>query len=127
MCYDGVLVMPKNYAVANEEEMTYIDGGAYLSHNKIVDIVGFCSVNSYTVAALASAIKSSCVYVIGALTASLGVVGTALGALGAAWLSGQATNIASAFVNDLVLFKKGVDITLDFFFCIPYACFTARH
>ncbi len=27
MCYDGALVMPKNYAVVNEEEMTYIDGG----------------------------------------------------------------------------------------------------
>lgn len=27
MCYDGALVMPKNYAVVNEEEMEYIDGG----------------------------------------------------------------------------------------------------
>ena len=27
MCYDGVLVMPNNYAVVDEEEMTYVDGG----------------------------------------------------------------------------------------------------
>lgn len=27
MCYDGTLVMPKNYAVVSEEEMTYVDGG----------------------------------------------------------------------------------------------------
>ena len=27
MMYDGALVMPKNYAVVNEEEMTYVDGG----------------------------------------------------------------------------------------------------
>lgn len=27
MCYDGALVMPKNYAVVSEEEMTYVDGG----------------------------------------------------------------------------------------------------
>lgn len=27
MCYDGALVMPKNYAVVNEEEMTYVEGG----------------------------------------------------------------------------------------------------
>ena len=27
MCYDGTLVMPKNYAVVNEEEMTYVEGG----------------------------------------------------------------------------------------------------
>ncbi len=27
MCYDGALVMPKNYAVVNNEEMEYVDGG----------------------------------------------------------------------------------------------------
>ena len=31
MCYDGALVMPNNYAVVNEEEMTYVEGGAYRS------------------------------------------------------------------------------------------------
>lgn len=28
MCYDGALVMPSSYAVMNEEEMTYVEGGA---------------------------------------------------------------------------------------------------
>lgn len=28
MCYDGALVMPSNYAVMNEDEMTYVEGGA---------------------------------------------------------------------------------------------------
>ena len=27
MCYDGALVMPSSYAVMDEEEMTYIEGG----------------------------------------------------------------------------------------------------
>ena len=27
ICYDGALVMPKNYAVVDEEEMEYVDGG----------------------------------------------------------------------------------------------------
>ena len=27
MCYDGALVMPSSYAVMNEEEMTYVEGG----------------------------------------------------------------------------------------------------
>lgn len=27
MCYDGVLVMPSDYAVMDEEEMTYVEGG----------------------------------------------------------------------------------------------------
>ena len=28
MCYEGVLVMPSSYAVMNEEEMTYVEGGS---------------------------------------------------------------------------------------------------
>ncbi len=27
MCYDGALVMPKSYALMNEDEMTYVEGG----------------------------------------------------------------------------------------------------
>ena len=27
MCYEGALVMPSSYAVMNEEEMTYVEGG----------------------------------------------------------------------------------------------------
>lgn len=28
MCYDGALVLPSSYAVMNEEEMTYLEGGS---------------------------------------------------------------------------------------------------
>lgn len=37
MCYDGTLVMPANYAVVSEDEMTYVDGGAqvYLNSNHL--------------------------------------------------------------------------------------------
>ena len=31
MCYDGALVMPSGYAVMDEEEMTYVEGGASIS------------------------------------------------------------------------------------------------
>ena len=31
MCYNSELVMPKNFAVVNAEEMTYVDGGWSLS------------------------------------------------------------------------------------------------
>ena len=37
MYYDGALVMPKNYAVVDEEEMTYVEGG----YSR--EIVGFSS------------------------------------------------------------------------------------
>ena len=30
MCYNGALVMPGSYAVMDEEEMTYVDGGGTL-------------------------------------------------------------------------------------------------
>ncbi len=33
MCYDDVLVMPNNYEVMDEEEMTYVDGGARIKVN----------------------------------------------------------------------------------------------
>ena len=32
MTYDGVLVMPNNYVVVNEEEMTYVEGGICISN-----------------------------------------------------------------------------------------------
>ena len=31
MCYDGALVLPSSYAVMNEEEMTYMEGGIRVS------------------------------------------------------------------------------------------------
>lgn len=32
MCYDGALVMPSNYAVMSEDEMTYVEGGGIGKH-----------------------------------------------------------------------------------------------
>lgn len=38
MTYDGVLVMPNNYVVMDQEEMTYVDGG--IAVTTILAIVG---------------------------------------------------------------------------------------
>ena len=57
MMYNGTLVMPKNYAVVDEEEMTYVDGGwcvdthwwgwnLYLTHNETKKIFGGAEVNA---------------------------------------------------------------------------------
>ncbi len=35
MRYDGALTMPSSYAIMNEEEMTYVEGGKSISTNKI--------------------------------------------------------------------------------------------
>ena len=39
MCYDGTLVMPSSYAVMDEEEMTYVEGGAskFVSKSNCID------------------------------------------------------------------------------------------
>ena len=43
MCYDGALVMPSSYAVMNEEEMTYVEGGYYIKGSTIRNgIIAFC-------------------------------------------------------------------------------------
>lgn len=34
MCYDGALVMPSSYAVMEQEEMTYVEGGVSLKVKK---------------------------------------------------------------------------------------------
>ncbi len=49
MCYNDALVMPKNYAVINEEEMMYLDGGAK-------KYVGYISANTCSRAAAVAAI-----------------------------------------------------------------------
>ena len=39
MCYDGALVMPSSYAVMNEEEMSYVEGGFSVSKSVFSYIV----------------------------------------------------------------------------------------
>lgn len=40
MCYDGVLVMPSSYAVMSEDEMTYVEGGAWNGNTFKKNIMG---------------------------------------------------------------------------------------
>lgn len=40
MCYDGALVMPSNYAVMSEEEMTYVEGGGiYIKNSQLHSVL----------------------------------------------------------------------------------------
>ena len=41
MCYEGTLVMPKNYAVVDNDEMEYIDGGELTKWQKVA-VIGAC-------------------------------------------------------------------------------------
>jgi len=44
MCYDGALVMPSSYAVMDEEEMTYVEGGALVTTEAIMLAIALCGV-----------------------------------------------------------------------------------
>ena len=48
MCYDGALVMPSNYAVMDEDEMSYVEGGAtkFFSKGKCIDSLVMIGINS---------------------------------------------------------------------------------
>ncbi len=99
MCYDGALVMPKNYAVVNEEEMTYVEGGA-----------------RFTVYGTAKSIRTRLSTIIGASLVGQGAT-TALGALlgnaagavigfivGEGWFGSYRSNASSAHnqVEDII-------------------------
>ena len=61
MCYDGTLVMPSSYAVMNEEEMTYVEGGwdyKYSKNNIAVPIKAMYVSKSVCLAFAASVIKT---------------------------------------------------------------------
>ncbi|MCQ2464654.1 MAG: hypothetical protein MJ095_03620 [Oscillospiraceae bacterium] len=62
MCYDGALVMPNNYAVVNEEEMTYVDGGVALPNWLVGGLINYGIGLAFGgVAAFLGAAKNQCI------------------------------------------------------------------
>ena len=43
MCYDGTLVMPREFAMMDEEEMTYTEGGGWNGKVFVRNLAGFLS------------------------------------------------------------------------------------
>ena len=90
MCYDGALVLPSSYAVMNEEEMTYMEGGIRVSKyssGKLFDTyrVHFTASECSKIA-LAYGVISGVASIIGALTGPIGAIagGVTVGACGIA-------------------------------------------
>ena len=126
MSYGGALVMPKSYAVMNEEEMTYVEGGYYMTHddcNALRFAIGAtAAMNVPTIASLITA------YGAGGLTALLGgipVVGWIAAAYGGVVIVRSAEQLASGLMKELV-YQKGMDISLDFSWFTPYMKVSAR-
>ena len=125
MTYDGILVMPNNYAVVTEEEMTYVDGGYYMSN---YDCKGLAFAIGVTITASYSAIYTALACGSSVLIASLSsvpVIGTVIAIVGAAYFIGQAKEFTEAFCGALHK-GKGINITLGWYWCIPKAKFTVK-
>jgi len=74
MCYDGTLVLPSSYAVMDEEEMTYVEGG--VSTN-----VYWWGISIRLDGNETSAFLSDAGWATGILSAGLGIASVAAGAL----------------------------------------------
>ena len=87
MCYDGTLVMPKNYAVVTEEEMTYVEGGgtAYVKVKR----------NSFVIKALGALGGMAAKW---AMTAALNAIGGSIATAITLGTAGAGTLLAGAFI-----------------------------
>ena len=92
MCYEGTLVMPSNCVVMDEEEMTYVDGGYYISNSnlkKAICVIGInpipsvlAAIGYYKLCALVSSGVAAIFKFLGSFAGVAGaIVGAVIGAL----------------------------------------------
>ncbi len=127
MCYDGALVMPSSYAVMSEDEMTYVEGGLYISNKMIKDITYACfmcaafnpigttlyALGVYKIYTILAAGVAKIALKLGAISKVLGV---AIGVIGVGAILGIGWDIADALIQG-----KGIDISVKkTFFGVPY-------
>ena len=126
MCYDGVLVMPTDYAVIKNDEMEYIDGGYYMNHdecNALRFAIGVTITSNY--AYILAALSAYAVGGAAAFTASVPDLGLAVGGYLAVVIVRSAEQIASALVTE-AFYRKGIDWSLGFSWFTPYIKGSAR-
>jgi len=126
LCCNEVFEMPSNYSTMDHEEMSYVDGGYYMSHddcNALRFAIGAtAAMNVPTVAALISTVGAGGIT---AVLASVPVVGWIAAAYGGVVIVRSAERIASGLLKEAV-YQKGMDVTLDFSWFTPYINCAAR-
>ena len=78
MCYSGVLVMPSSYAVMDEVEMTYLEGGATYVRDALIVAASYDQASENAKALAGLALVSATVagaYVGGSIGALIGAIG----------------------------------------------------
>lgn len=126
MTYDGVLVMPSDYVIVKQEEMTYVDGGYYMNHddcNALRFAIGVTIASNY--AYIAAAVSAYAVGGAAVFTASVPGLGLAVGGYLAVVIVRSAEQIASALVTE-AFYRKGIDWSLGFSWFTPYIKGSAR-
>lgn len=127
MCYDGALVMPSSYAVMNEEEMTYVEGGGWGTYKGLEALgvitaicgAGFVAAGLTKVAGEAL-VASSCTGV--GLVAALGLAcGVSLGITATAYQYGLAVCAAS---NMIISYKNKKNFSKAGFKACSYSAWT---
>ena len=96
MTYDGTMVMPKNFAVVTEDEMTYVDGGWNIRFDPTKRFGIYSGVNVTLTASVAD-----CAWIIAAgaaFTAVLGSLGVAIPVIGPI-IAIKSVIIGAAFVS----------------------------
>ena len=106
MCYDGTLVMPSNYAVMDEDDMMYVDGGGTLTitlkkstiQAAIGAIAGIASGIAITAALDSVGIRIAAAIEVGTAGAATLAVGAFLVAWHG-WAAGIAAGIATTIIG----------------------------
>lgn len=116
MTYDGTLVMPSSYAVMDEDEMMYCDGGIYFSNSQVRRGV-FAFISAYTInPILVAGAVSKFAGVVARVAAKMlgwigsvfgGFIGGAIGHIMGAW-----TGWSIAFaVGKALVCNEGIDVS----------------
>lgn len=124
MCYDGTLVMPSNCVVMDEEEMTYVDGGGYISYNTIRGVILTACINPIA----ATLVGITCYKLASLIAAKAGILGLKIGALGGpivSLISGVVSaaigGAAALTIARALIERKGIGVDLVYSrFGIPY-------
>ena len=108
MCYDGALVMPSSYAVMNEEEMTYVEGGSLTINRENIRKALACAVGA--------ALTITGIYELAKLIAKAGVAiakfYAAAGPLAQAAIAWTGMIIASCAITVACIYISGGSITI---------------
>ena len=90
LCYDGALVLPSSYAVMDEEEMTYLEGGKEIANlSKKQCINGLCAIGLSPQVAIAGALTYTLAKCLINKVSKFGGLATAVVAGILTWAAGQ--------------------------------------